>query len=151
MTYIKAERDGDWLLHLVSFQNMISYYLISCQPCQLCRIWLVLLDVNGETSPMISVFFWRDNTWHDTFVEYGMVFGVTSSSNPTLWDLGTALAGLLDLHSRLKLWRSGHWVATFVARWSRTWHTSRCQRSGWSPSEARLVHGSYGPRGTSRR
>ena len=27
MTYIKAERDGDWLLHLVTFQNMIPYYL----------------------------------------------------------------------------------------------------------------------------
>ena len=68
--------------------------------------------------PMISVFFWKDNTWHDTFVEYGMVCTcrVTSSSNPNLWYSGTTLAGLLDLHSRLKLWRSGHWVATFVAR-----------------------------------
>ena len=57
---------------------------------------------------MISVFFWKDNTCNNTFVEYGMVFGVTNSSNPTLWDSGIALAGLLDLHSRLKLWRSGH-------------------------------------------
>ena len=103
--------------------------------------------------PMISVFFWKDNTWHDTFVEYGMVCTcrVTSSSNPNLWYSGTTRAGLLDLHSRLKLWRSGHWVDTFVARWSQTGHTSRCQRSGWSPSEAWLVHGSYGPRETSRR
>ena len=26
MTYIKVERDRDWLLHLVTFQNMIPYY-----------------------------------------------------------------------------------------------------------------------------
>ena len=44
MTYVMAEREGDWLLHLASI-------LLRCRSCKLCTVWLVLLALHGETSP----------------------------------------------------------------------------------------------------
>ena len=50
MTYVMAEREGDWLLHLATFKKDASI-LLRCRSCKLCTVWLVLLAFHGETSP----------------------------------------------------------------------------------------------------
>ena len=45
MLYIRAEREGDWPLHLEAVKQMMPYFYASGQ---LCTVWIVFPSVNGE-------------------------------------------------------------------------------------------------------
>jgi len=50
MAYIRAEREGNWLLHLAAFRQMIPYFFAAGH-FNLCAVRFVLSPFNGETAP----------------------------------------------------------------------------------------------------
>ena len=108
MTYVRAEREGDWLRHLATFKKDASILLL-CRSCKQCTVWLVLFAFHGETSPHIERLFlkgqhvtrhiqgiwnglWSDQFIESTFMRYGHsvggIIGITLKSTALkIWAL----------------------------------------------------------------
>ena len=78
MTYVMAEREGDWLLHLATFKKMLPYYFAAGH-VNYARYGLYYLRYMEKLPPHVEILFLKgQNVSHDTFRAYEMVCGATS-------------------------------------------------------------------------
>ncbi len=100
MTYIRAEREGDWLLHLATFQKMLPYYFAAGH-VNYARYGLYYVRSMEKLPPHVKHLFlkghvmqhicgiwngvWSDQFIESTFMRYGHstggVIGITLKQN----------------------------------------------------------------------